>query len=316
MILLLETVHPDAHEILLDVDRVHLVPDLSTFDPTDHSGVRAIVTRGLGQVPAEVVAACPDLAVVARCGAGLDNIDTDACLAADVAVVHAPGLTTSAVAEQAVMLMLAVGRRLTHVDREVKRGNWAVREGFTSTEMRGKRLGIVGYGAIGERVAEFGHAFGMDVVCTTRRSSGVDVPRLELDELLATSDVIQLCVPLTDETRGMIGARQFATMQPSAIVVNTARGPVVDHGALADALEAGALAGYGADVWDPEPPSSGDRVLAHPSTAVTPHVAGLTDTTYREICVRPASSVARILRGEAPDSACLFGHAVESGGST
>lgn len=313
MILLLETVHPDAHEMLADVDRVDLVPDLATFDPTDYSGVRAIVTRGLGQVTAEVVAAYPDLAVVARCGAGLDNIDTEACLAAGVAVVHAPGSTTSAVAEQAVLLMLAVGRRLTHVDREVKGGNWAVREGFTSTEMRGKRLGIVGYGAIGARVAELGHALGMEVVCTTRRSSGVDVPRLELDELLATSDVVQVCVPLTDETRGMIGAAQFAAMQPSAIMVNTARGSIVDHGALAEALESGAIAGYGADVWDPEPPSSGDRALAHPSTAVTPHVAGLTDTTYREICVRPAHAVAQVLRGEAPDPACRFGPTVDGG---
>ena len=210
--------------------------------------------------------------------------------------------------------MLAVGRRLAEVDREVKAGNWSVREGFTSAEMRGKRLGIVGYGAIGARIAELGRALGMDVVCATRRTEGLDVPRLELDELLTTSDVVQICAPLSDETRGMIGAEQLAVMRPTAILINTARGPIVDHAALADALEAGEIAGYGADVWDPEPPQLGDRVLAHPSTVITPHVAGLTDVTYREICIRPAGAVAAVLRGEAPDPACVFGPAIDSNG--
>lgn len=307
MILLLETVHPDAQAILEEADDLELVPDPRAFDPAAYSDVRAIVTRGLGRVTADVVAAFPDLAAVARCGAGLDNIDTDAVAAAGAKVLHAPGVTSGAVAEQALLLMLAVGRRLAEVDREVKAGNWAVREGFTSTEMRGKRLGIVGYGAIGARIAELGRALGMDVVCTTRRTEGLDVERLDLDELLSTSDVVQICAPLTDATRGMIGAAQFAAMKPGAIVVNTARGPLVDHGALADALESGSVAGYGADVWDPEPPTPDDRVLAHPATLVTPHVAGLTDMTYREICVRPANGVAQVLRGKTPDPMCVFG---------
>jgi phosphoglycerate dehydrogenase-like enzyme len=201
--------------------------------------------------------------------------------------------------------MLAVGRRLAEVDREVKAGNWSVREGFTSAEMRGKRLGIVGYGAIGARITELGRALGMDVVCTTRRTEGVDVPRLELDELLRTADIIQVCVPLTPATQSMLGSEQFALMSASAILINTARGSIVDHEALAKALEKGRIAGYGADVWDPEPPLPGDRVLAHPTTVVTPHVAGLTDVTYREICVRPARAVVQVLNGYAPDPNCV-----------
>lgn len=307
MILLLESVHPDAHEVLAAADRVELVPDLDAFVPGEYDDVRAIVTRGRGRVTSDVVSAYPELAVVARCGAGLDNIDTEAAAAADVAVVHAPGVTTHAVAEHALLLMLAVGRRLTEVDREVKAGNWAVREGFMSIELRGKRLGIVGFGAIGARIADFGRALGMDVVCSTRRRDGLGVPRLELAELLATSDVVQICVPLTDSTRGLFGAAQFAQMRPSAILINTARGAVVDHGALADALESEALGGYGADVWDPEPPAAGDRVLAHAATVISPHVAGLTDVSYREICVRPARAVVEVLRGGSPDPACVFG---------
>lgn len=307
MILLLETVHEDARDILTGAGPVEVVPDLAGFEPSSYSGVRAIVTRGRGQVTAELMAAFPDLAVVARCGAGLDNVDTGAAAAAGIVVVHAPGLTTAAVAEQAVLLMLAVGRRLVTVDQAVKEGNWAVRDGFTSTEMHGKRLGIVGFGAIGSQIAQIGVALGMDVVCTTRRTEGVGVPRLELDELLRTADVVQICVPLTDATESMLGAEQFALMRPWSILINTARGAIVDHEALADALEGGQLAGYGADVWVPEPPSHGDRVLAHPTTVVTPHVAGLTDVTYREICVRPARAVVQVLDGVVPDPACVFG---------
>ena len=306
MILLLETVHEEAHDLLAAAGPVELVPDLATFEPSSYTGVRAIVTRGRGQVTAELMAAFPDLEVVARCGAGLDNVETAAAAEAGILVVHAPGLTTAAVAEQAVLLMLAVGRRLVMVDQAVKAGDWAVREGFMSTEMRSKRLGIIGYGAIGSRIADLGAAFGMDVVCTTRRTEGVEVTRLDLDELLRTSDVVQICVPLTSATQSMLGAQQFALMRPSSILINTARGQIIDHEALADALESGQLAGYGADVWDPEPPPAGDRVLAHPTTVVTPHVAGLTDVTYREICVRPARAVAQVLHGDTPDPACVF----------
>ena len=223
MILLLETVHQDARDILAAAESVEVVADLASFDPSEHDGVRAIVTRGRGRVTAELMAAFPELEVVARCGAGLDNVDTAAAVAAGILVVHAPGLTTSTVAEHALMLMLAVGRRLADVDRAVKSGDWGIREGFVGVEMRGKRLGIVGFGAIGSRVAELGHALGMDVVCTTRRSEGVVVRRVDLDELLRTSDVIQICVPLSDETRSMFGAEQFALMHPGAILVNTAR---------------------------------------------------------------------------------------------
>ena len=268
--------------------------------------MRAVVTRGRGQVDRELVAALPDLVVVARCGAGLDNVDTSAAADAGVAVVHAPGLTTSAVAEHALMLMLALARRVVEVDTAVKAGRWSVRDGFESTELRGKRMGVIGLGAIGTKLASFGRMLDMDVVCTTRRQFDTDIVRVGLHELLATSDVVQLCVPLTDATRSMIGADQFAAMKPGALLVNTARGAVVDHAALADALARNLLGGYATDVWDPEPPPAHDAVVTDPRVLVTPHVAGLTDVTYREICVRPAEAVNAILTGLAPDPRWVF----------
>jgi phosphoglycerate dehydrogenase-like enzyme len=311
VILLLETVHPDAQRILEAADAVELVEDLAAFDPASYGrGVRAVVTRGRGQVDQALIAALPDLVVVARCGAGLDNVDTGAAEAAGVTVVHAPGLTTSAVAEHALMLMLALARRVVAVDAAVTAGRWNVRDGFESIELRGKRMGIVGLGAIGTKLATFGRMLDMDVVCATRRppaaDADVDVERVDLDELLATSDVVQLCLPLTDSTRSMIGAAQFAAMKPGAMLVNTARGAVVDHAALADALTRNSLGGYGTDVWDPEPPGIDDPVLADPRVLVTPHVAGLTDVTYREICVGPTEAVTAILDGLAPDRRWVF----------
>ena len=205
-----------------------------------------------------MIAALPDLVVVARCGAGLDNVDTCAAAAAGVAVVHAPGLTASAVAEHALMLMLGLSRRVVEVDTAVKAGRWNVRDRFESTELRGKRMGVVGLGAIGTKLADFGRVLDMDVVCATRRPVAADVTQVDLDELLATSDIVQLCVPLTDTTRSMIGEAQLAAMKPGALLVNTSRGAVVDHAALANALARNSLGGYAADVWDPEPPRADD----------------------------------------------------------
>lgn len=306
MILLLETVHDDAHSLLEADHEVQLIDDLAGFDPADYSGVRALVTRGRGQVTRDVIAALPELEVIARCGVGLDNIDTDAAREANIPVVHAPGLLTTAVAEQALMLMLAVSRKLVIVDRAVKEGNWAIRNGFESSELSGKRLGIVGLGAIGTRIAELGQALNMDVVGFTRRSGDLPVPKVSFDELLATSDVIQICVPLTDETRHMFDSSAFEKMKSSAVLINTARGGIVDREALADALESGSIAGYGADGWDPEPPDADDRVIAYATSVVTPHVAVLTDVTYREICVVPSASVLSVLAGDGPHPNTLF----------
>lgn len=300
MIVLLETVHDDARRILEETDDVVLTTDPSGIDlGIDRAEVRAVVTRGRGRVDADLLRSLPRAAVVGRCGAGLDNIDVPAAAEQGVAVVHAPGSTTSAVAEHAVMLMLALARRLTDISGAVRRGDWARRNGYVGTELRGKRLGIIGLGAIGSRVAEIGRCFDMDVACTTSRPD-VTIPRLSLEELLVTSDVIQICTALTPRTSRLIGPAEFTLMRAHTLLVNTARGAIVDHDALAAALRDDRLGGYAADVWHEEPPLE-TGLLADDRVLVTPHVAALTDTTYREICVRTAAAVAAILDGEDPD---------------
>jgi phosphoglycerate dehydrogenase-like enzyme len=301
MIILLETVHDDARRILEAADDVVLMRDPSGIDAEiDRADVRAVVTRGRGRIDADLLRSLPRAAVVGRCGAGLDNIDVPAAAEQGVAVVHAPGSTTAAVAEHAVMLMLALARRLTDLVEAVRADRWEHRDGYLGTELRGKRLGIIGLGAIGTRIAEVGRCLDMEVVCTTSRTDDVAIPRLSLEELLITSDVVQVCTALTPHSTALLGPAEFTLMQPEALLVNTARGAIVDHDALAAALEEGQLAGYAADVWRVEPPAQ-TRPLTDPRVLVTPHVAALTDTTYREICVRTAAAVSAVLGGIDPD---------------
>jgi phosphoglycerate dehydrogenase-like enzyme len=292
VIVLLESVHPDALAMLEARDEVRQMADPLVLDgDVARDRVRAVLTRGRGRITAAMLDELPDLVVVARCGAGLDNVDVAAATERGIAVVNAPGVTTAAVAEHAVMLMLGLARRITVLDAAVKAGRWSVRDGYTGSDLRGRRLGIIGLGAIGRRVAALGRALDMDVVYWSRASSDDDLARLELDELLASSDIVQVCVALTDETRHLLDARRLALMPPHALLVNTARGSIVDHQAIVSLVRAGMLGGYATDVWDPEPPPAdavaalGDRLL------VTPHVAAITDVTYREICVRTVERV-------------------------
>jgi phosphoglycerate dehydrogenase-like enzyme len=307
VIVLLESVHPDALALLERADEVRVMASPTELDgdvPLDE--VRAVLTRGRGRITAEMCHRLPNVRVVGRCGAGLDNIDTVAARSAGVAVVHAPGRTTSAVSEHALMLMLALARRLTELDGAVTRGAWGIREGYEGCELRGKRLAVVGLGAIGRRVAELGGVLGMNVAYWSRTSRDSNLALLEVDELVATADVIQICVALTPETYGLIGPEQFARMKRGLLLVNTARAQIIDHQALLAAITSGVVGGYAADVWDPEPPAVDDPLVGHQRVVVTPHVAGLTDVTYREICVGPAAAAVAILAGEQPDPTCLF----------
>jgi phosphoglycerate dehydrogenase-like enzyme len=307
VIVLLESVHPDALALLERADRVRVMVNPIELDvdlPLDE--VRAVLTRGRGRITAEMYRRLPNLQVVGRCGAGLDNIDTAAAKTSGIAVVHAPGRTTYAVSEHALMLMLTLARRVVMLDGSVKRGGWSVREGFEAFELRGKRLGVVGLGAIGRRIAEIGTTLGMNVAYWSRSARDLKLPLLELDDLVSVADVIQICVALTPDTQGLIGSDQFARMKRGVLMINTARAQIIDHRALLEAITAGVVGGYGTDVWDPEPPATGDPLLVDQRVVVTPHVAGLTDVTYREICVEPAAAAVAILAGDEPDPTCVY----------
>jgi phosphoglycerate dehydrogenase-like enzyme len=303
-IVLLERLHEDAEALLQAYEQTVVAAEDGTGD-YEPARVRAILTRGRGRVTAELMQRCPQLEVVARCGVGLDNIDLPAARARSIAVVFAPGSTTTAVAEHTMLLMLAAARRLRPLTAAVHRGEWSVRDGYLGLELAGRTLGVLGMGQIGRRVADLGQAFGMRVISWSRSQRG-PYPSLALDEVLRAADVLSLHVALAPETRGLIGARELALMQPGALLINTARGALIDQPALRAALAAGRLAGFAADVLAEEPPAVDDALLHDDRTLVTPHTAVLTDRTYRQICVGTASNVLALLRGEAPEPGSLF----------
>lgn len=204
---------------------------------------------------------------------GVDHIAMDYCQENKIAVANSAGYATTAVAELVFGLLFSLYRNIPACDQAVRQQK--TKDGLVGFELAGKTFGIVGLGAIGTVVANLANAFGCRVIGVshaTQTSTGVEL--FSLEEVLAQSDVLSLHVPLTDNTRGMIGAKQLAMMKPSAVLLNTARGPVVDSAALAAALHAGTIAGAGLDVFDTEPPiSADDPLLSAPNTVLTPHVA-------------------------------------------
>ncbi|MEO7910404.1 MAG: NAD(P)-dependent oxidoreductase [Roseiflexaceae bacterium] len=306
-ILLLEPIQADAHALLADFERTVLPDTPAALDRAlDSEPIHAILTRGRGRIDDPLMARCAELRVVARCGVGLDNIDLVAAKRRDIAVIYAPGSTTSAVAEHTLMLMLAGARQLRQTAAAVHAGNWAVRDSYSSTELNGKTLGIIGMGAIGRRVAALAEAFGMQIIAWTRSGDTAGYASLPLVDLLRMADLASLHVALTPATRHMLGAAELALMKPGALLINTARGALIDQAALAAALERGTPGYFASDVLDPEPPGPGEPLLSSEHTLITPHIAAITDTTYRAMCVRTASNVLAVLRGEAPEAASVY----------
>lgn len=222
----------------------------------------------------------PDLKMVAIAATGTDNVDLDACRARGIVVSNIRDYSVVSVPEHTFALVLALRRNLRAYMQDVEAGRWESSSRFCLLDhpigdLAGSRLGIVGYGALGRKVAQLGRAFGMEVVAATRSPLQEDgVTRLALDELLATSDVVSLHLPLSAETRHLIGARELALMKPGALLVNTARGGLVDEAALAAVLETGAI-GAGFDVLSKEPPRPDNPLLRLrlPNFILTPHVA-------------------------------------------
>jgi glyoxylate reductase len=226
-------------------------------------------------VDAGLIGAAPRLRAISNYAVGVDNVDLDAAAARGIPVGNTPDVLTESTADLALALMLGIARRLAEGERFVRAGEWATWEPdlMLGRDLHGATVGIVGYGRIGRAVGRRLEGFGCEVLTHTR-SGGVS-----LGELLERSDFVTLHCPLTPETRGLIGAGALRRMKPTAYLVNTARGPVVDTGALAAALTAGELAGAALDVTDPEPLPGDHPLLGAPNLLVVPHIASATHAT-------------------------------------
>ncbi|MDD2956667.1 MAG: NAD(P)-dependent oxidoreductase [Oscillospiraceae bacterium] len=233
-------------------------------------------------LPCAVVEQCPGLKLLSVAFTGVDHIPLEVCRKNGVTVCNCAGYSTAAVADLVFGMVLALYRRLLDCDLAVRRGG--VRDGLVGFELEGKTFGIVGAGAIGLRTAAIARAFGCRVIAHSRTEKPeTGLSYVPLPQLLAQSDIVSLHVPLNESTRGMIGAAELALMKPTALLINTARGPVVDSAALAAALQEGGIAGAGVDVFETEPPISPEHPLfSAPNLIAAPHVAFATQEALQK----------------------------------
>lgn len=240
--------------------------------------------------------------IICKQGVGYDTVDVAAAKKHGIVVCRTPGVNRDAVAEMALALGLAAARRVAELDRRIRAGEKVARPDFLALETEGKTVGVVGVGDIGSRVArKWQSAFNARVIGYDPYVSNAPCElKPSLDDVLREADLVTLHVPLTDETRRMIGAREIALMKKTAVLVNTCRGGVVDEAALYEAMKAGQLFGAGLDVWDVEPPPKDHPLLTLPNVVATPHVAGNTFETQARSALWVAQQVVDFLQGKPP----------------
>jgi len=250
----------------------------------------ALITRSGTAVTHELVNAGTRLRIVGRAGVGLDNVDVDACTQRGILVINAPTANVMSATEHTMAMLLALCRNIPEAHASVMRGEW-VRSKFMGTELDGKTLGVIGLGRIGTRVTVRARAFGMHVIAydpyiSAAAFTRAEAERVSLDELLSRADVITVHTPLTDETRGMIGAEQIAKMKRGVKVLNIARGGIYDEQALADALNDGRIAGAAVDVYVAEPPGKEHPLLKAKNIILSPHIGANTLEAQDRVAVQ------------------------------
>lgn len=269
------------------------------------AGYDALVVRSETKVTADVLAAAERLRVVGRAGVGVDNIDIDAATRHGVLVLNAPTGNTIAAAEHAVAMMLALARNIPAADASLRAGRWE-RSKLMGVELRERTLGLLGLGKIGFEVARIaGEGLRMrvlahDPLVTAERAEQAGAELVDMDTLLAESDVISVHVPLTDHTRGVIGAAELRRMRPGARIINVARGGIIDEAALAEAVRDGVIAGAAVDVFTKEPVPEGHPLVGVPGIVVTPHLGASTAEAQVNVASDVADQIVEYLRGGSP----------------
>ena len=304
IVLLTDPIDSDAAEPLSSVASVvHLgEPSYETITDAVRKADVVIVRR---IVPAEALLEAQNLRALIRNGVGLDFIPVEMASQQGIAVVNTPGTNAKSVAEAAVGMMLAGSRRISYKDRMIRQGQWgSLRDGaFAESEISGKQLGLIGFGAIAQEIARIAHfGFDMQVVAATRsqRDGPPYVLQTTLNELLRESNVVVIACPLTEATRGMIGAGEISVMKRGSAIVNVGRGPIIQEVALAEALRADRLSFAALDVLAEQPPSKCNPLLGLENVVLTPHTAGITKQAMRRMSELSVEEALRVLRSERP----------------
>ena len=299
-------------DVSLQADALALVEpgtDVITCSDGSQDGLdRAdgVIASGLLRADAPLFVRAPRLRALARVGIGYDRIDVESATAAGVCIINTPDAPTESTAEFAVTLMLALARRLPAAAAVLPAGRWQQGSDLFGIDLAGRTLGLIGFGRIGRRVAEIALALRMRVIAYDPYVSTVPPPvghAGELAGLLSAADVISVHVPHTPATRHLLDGKAFAVCRPGVLVINAARGPIIDEAALLDALESGRVGGAGIDVWDPEPPPMENPLLRHPRVIATPHIAAFTHEGRKRSHVGAAAQLLQVLvRDERPPS--------------
>ncbi|MGR3810933.1 2-hydroxyacid dehydrogenase [Jiulongibacter sp. NS-SX5] len=306
-VLLLESLAEEAMEILHNSKDLEVLKAFD-FDLThiNTQEVEAVITRGKGQITPEFLDLFPQLKAVARAGVGLDNVDIPYASQKGVKVLNNPGVNSQTVAEHTIALILMLQRKMYDAVKQVKENNWPWRNKFNGDEVYEKTLGIIGMGTIGQKVAKIAEAMGMKIIYFDPNIQYLPYAYGSLEEVLAVADVVTLHVPLFDATRHLINLKTLSLMKPQSILINTARGPIVNETAVLKALQKGQLGGYAADVMTLEPPSDNNPLIALPNVLLTAHLASLTKRTYNKMCVDAVNNIIAILNGDTPMQGCVF----------
>jgi len=270
-------------------------------------GCEGLISLLSDPIDAALIDALPALRVICNYAVGYDNVDLDAARRRGITVCHTPGVLTEATADLAIALMLGLARRLPEADRYTREGRFSGWEPdlFLGRSLSGQSIGIIGLGRIGTATLERACAFGMKPLIMTRRPisqvklARLDAEQVDLEELLERADVLSLHTPLTPETHHMIGARELALLGPKGLLINTARGALVDEVALVSALNSGAIAGAALDVYEAEP-TLAPGLASCQNTLLLPHLGSATVSTRRQMARMVLEDAARVIRGERP----------------
>ncbi len=310
-VLIADPLEETGTALLREVAEVTVRPKLSEEELAQLIGdYDALIVRSGTKVTRRVIERAARLKVIGRAGIGVDNIDVDAATERGIFVVNAPSAVTTATAEHTFALLLALLRKIPQAWQSVREGKWE-RTKFVGNQLQGKTIGIIGLGRIGTQVARYAKAFGLRVLAcdpfiTEERARQLGIELRELDDLLRDADIVTVHVPLTKETRHLLDARALSLMKPTAVLVNTARGGVVDEEALYEALVQGRLAGAALDVLKHEPPKEGTasaRLTQLPNVIVTPHLGASAKEAQEEAAMEVAKQVLAVLRGDFPTTA-------------
>lgn len=308
-VLVTQPINPKGIKLLESaVEKVVVAPDckIETIASLLDEEVSGVIVR-YNVFNRELMEKAPNLRVIARHGIGVELIDLEAASDRGIMVVNTPDAATVSVAEHVIMMMLVLAKKMLFADRELKKGNYSVKDKYVPDDVEGKTLGLIGFGKIGREVAKRAIGLGMEVTAfdpyTTQEAfDSMGVKKMaSMEELLQTSDFVSLHTPLTPQTQHLIGETQIKLMKESAYLINCSRGQVVNEAALIYCLQKKIIAGAGLDVFEKEPPEADNPLFSMENVIVTPHSSSLTDNGTIKMAVGAVQQLLKVLNGEAPD---------------